>query len=75
MAETRMLLRHHPLYPAADYVADHAQLLEAIERRDPRAAELVAEHLRLSARLIGDELARETADTDDLINPARRGPE
>jgi DNA-binding GntR family transcriptional regulator len=59
-AETRMLLRHHPAYPSSDYVGDHTLLLDALERRDPRTAELVAEHLRLSARLIGGELARRT---------------
>jgi DNA-binding GntR family transcriptional regulator len=62
VAETRMLLRHHPAYPASDYVGDHARLLEALERADPRTPDLVADHLRLSARLIGDELARETAE-------------
>jgi DNA-binding GntR family transcriptional regulator len=58
-AETRMLLRHHPSYPWSDYVGDHERLFEAIERRDPRAPDLVGEHLRLSARLIAEELARE----------------
>jgi DNA-binding GntR family transcriptional regulator len=61
-AETRMLLRHHPAYPWSDYVGDHDRLFQAIERRDPRAPQLVAEHLRLSARLISEELARETGD-------------
>jgi DNA-binding GntR family transcriptional regulator len=61
-AETRMLLRHHPHYSEADYVGDHERLLEALERRDPNTPELIAEHLRLSARLIGDELARETEE-------------
>jgi DNA-binding GntR family transcriptional regulator len=58
VAETRMLLHHHPVYPAKDYVDDHARLLDALERRDPATPDLIAEHLRLSARLIGDELAR-----------------
>jgi DNA-binding GntR family transcriptional regulator len=58
-AETRMLLRHHPAYPWSDYVSDHERLFEAIESRDPRAPDAVIEHLRLSARLIGDELERE----------------
>jgi DNA-binding GntR family transcriptional regulator len=58
-AETRMLLRHHPSYPWSDYVGDHERLFEAIEGRDPGAPDLVGEHLRLSARLIADELARE----------------
>jgi DNA-binding GntR family transcriptional regulator len=59
-AETRMLLRHHPAYPWSDYVTDHERLFDAIERRDPRAPGHVIEHLRLSARLIGDQLERET---------------
>jgi DNA-binding GntR family transcriptional regulator len=61
-AETRILLRHHPVYPEADYVGDHERLLDALERRDPDTPELIAEHLRLSARLIGDALARETKE-------------
>ena len=40
-------------------MGDHERLFEAIERRDPRAPDLVGEHLRLSARLIAEELARE----------------
>jgi DNA-binding GntR family transcriptional regulator len=63
-AETRMLLRHHPAYPWSDYVSDHERLFEAIEQRDPRAPEYVIEHLRLSARLIGEELDRETRDAE-----------
>lgn len=58
-AETRMLLRHHPVYPWRRYVSDHEQLLEALRDRDPRLPELVAAHLRLSADLIGSELAVE----------------
>jgi DNA-binding GntR family transcriptional regulator len=63
-AETRMLLRHHPAYPWSDYVSDHERLFEAIEQRDPRAPDYVIEHLRLSARLIADELDRTTDDAD-----------
>jgi DNA-binding GntR family transcriptional regulator len=59
-AETRMLLRHHPTYAWAEYVSDHERLFDAIEQRDPRAPDYVIEHLRLSARLIGEELDRET---------------
>jgi DNA-binding GntR family transcriptional regulator len=62
VAETRMLLHHHPVYPATDYVDDHERLVDALERRDPRTPDLVAQHLRLSARLIGDELKREQED-------------
>jgi DNA-binding GntR family transcriptional regulator len=61
VAETRMLLHHHPVYPAADYVDDHQRLVDALEHRDPQTPDLVAQHLRLSARLIGDELAREAS--------------
>jgi DNA-binding GntR family transcriptional regulator len=61
-AETRMLLRHHPTYPWSDYVGDHERLFEVIEGQDPRAPDLVSEHLRLSARLIAEELAREEGD-------------
>jgi DNA-binding GntR family transcriptional regulator len=69
MAETRMLLRHHPVYPGSDYMEDHARLLEAMERGDQQTPDLVAEHLRLSAQLIRDELAREHAERDRLVNP------
>jgi DNA-binding GntR family transcriptional regulator len=62
VAETRMLLRHHPAYPWSDYVSDHERLFDAIEQRDPRAPEYAVEHLRLSARLIGEELDRATGD-------------
>jgi DNA-binding GntR family transcriptional regulator len=64
-AETRMLLSHHPPYPWRDYVTDHVRLLEALVEGDPRAPDLVAEHLRLSARLIADELARASDDGAD----------
>jgi DNA-binding GntR family transcriptional regulator len=63
-AETRMLLRHHPAYPWSDYVSDHERLFDAIEQRDPRAPDYVIEHLRLSARLIGDELDRTHDDAE-----------
>lgn len=55
-AEARMLLRHQPSYPWQLYVADHELLFEALSRRDPRAPELVANHLRLSADLIRGEI-------------------
>ena len=69
-AETKILLRHHPAYPQMDYVADHTRLLEALERRDPRTPELVAEHLRFSAQLIRAELERETAGTNEKESEA-----
>ena len=62
--ETRMLLRRHPEYPWRTYVSDHEQLFVALQRHDPRLPELVAGHLRLSADLIGGELA---------ADPERRG--
>ena len=62
VAETRMLLRHHPAYPWSDYVSDHERLFDTIEQRDPRAPEYALEHLRLSARLIGEELDRASGD-------------
>jgi DNA-binding GntR family transcriptional regulator len=58
-AETRMLLRHHPVYPWRRYVSDHEELLDAVRSRDARLPELVAAHLRLSAELIAGELAAE----------------
>jgi DNA-binding GntR family transcriptional regulator len=51
-AETRMLLRRHPPYPWRTYAGDHQQLVDALRRRDPNTPELVAHHLRLSARLL-----------------------
>jgi DNA-binding GntR family transcriptional regulator len=62
-AETRMLLRHHPSYPWASYVTDHAELLEALARRDPATPELVAAHLRLSAELIAAALEADRKET------------
>lgn len=50
--ETRMLLRRHPPYPWRTYAKDHQQLVDALRRRDPNTPELVAEHLRLSVRLL-----------------------
>jgi DNA-binding GntR family transcriptional regulator len=55
-AETRILLRHHPEYPWRTYVSDHQKLFDALRNRDPRLPELVAEHLELSADLIGGEI-------------------
>lgn len=52
-AETRMLLRLHPPYPWRTYAQDHEVLIEALRRRDPSTPDLVAQHLRLSARLLG----------------------
>jgi DNA-binding GntR family transcriptional regulator len=71
-AETRMLLRHHPAYPWSDYVTDHERLFDATERRDPRAPDYVIEHLRLSARLIGDELDRAADEMDTTSTDGAR---
>ncbi len=67
-AETRMLLRHHPAYPWRTYVKDHELLLDALRARDTRLPELVAEHLVLSANLIGGEL-----EAEDQAAPAVAG--
>ena len=56
-AETRILLRHHPEYPWRTYVDDHEKVIAALRRRDPSLPELVVDHLRLSADLIGEEIA------------------
>jgi len=57
-AEAQMLLHHQPVYSPIEYAADHKILLDAITRRDPAAPDLVQDHLRLSAELIEDEIAR-----------------
>src|SRR2546421_11963351 len=51
-AETRILLRRHPPYPWRTYADDHQALVDALRRRDPKTPNLVAEHLRLSRRLL-----------------------
>jgi DNA-binding GntR family transcriptional regulator len=58
--ETRILLRRHPPYPWRTYAKDHEQLVDALRRRDPNTPELVAEHLRLSARLLAGNRADNT---------------
>jgi DNA-binding GntR family transcriptional regulator len=63
-AEARMLLRNHPAYPWQTYISDHETLFEALRTRDPRAPELVAEHLRLSVDLISAEIASRGAAPD-----------
>jgi len=61
-AETRMLLRLHPPYPWKTYAEDHQRLVDALRARDPRTPDLVAEHLRLSTRLIQQEGAWASPD-------------
>jgi DNA-binding GntR family transcriptional regulator len=68
-AETRMLLRFHPPYPWRDYVSDHVRLLDAFAARDQATPELVAEHLRLSARLIADELGSSPTQEEERSDP------
>ena len=63
-AETRMLLRFHPPYPSRTYAADHQRLVDAVRGRDPRAPDLVAEHLRLSAQLIEDEVGPDDGEAE-----------
>ena len=75
VAETRMLLTHHPPYPWTDYVADHERLLEALAQGDPRAPELVSEHLRVSAQLIADALSRASEDGADARGDTPRPSE
>ena len=53
-----MLMHHQPVYSPIEYAADHTILFDAIARRDPAAPQLVCEHLRLSASLIGGEIGR-----------------
>ncbi len=62
-AETRMLLRAHPPYPGRTYAGDHRELVDALRRRDPKTPDLVAEHLRLTSRLISGEVGSEPADS------------
>jgi len=58
-AETRMLLRAHPPYPQRTYAGDHKKLVDALRRRDPTTPDLVADHLRLTSRLISGEVGPE----------------
>lgn len=61
-AETRILLRLHPPYPWRTYASDHEKLVGALRRRDPNMPELVADHLRLSARLLEGEVRADEAE-------------
>jgi DNA-binding GntR family transcriptional regulator len=72
-AESQMLLNWHPVYSLSDYVADHQQLLDAIEMRDPGAPELVRRHLQLSEDLIvGEATQRHARTISDNGGPRRR---
>jgi DNA-binding GntR family transcriptional regulator len=57
-AESQMLLNWHPVYSLSDYVADHQQLLDAIEAHAPTAGEVVRAHLQLTVDLIVQEAGR-----------------
>lgn len=70
-AESQMLLNWHPVYSLSDYVADHQQLLEAIETRAPDAGDVVRVHLRLTIDLIVQEAGRyadRLASTESLVH-------
>ena len=69
-AETRMLLRAHPPYPRRTYAGDHKMLVDALRRRDPRTPDLVAEHLRLTSRLISGEVDADAGASDGLARTA-----
>jgi hypothetical protein len=57
-AEAQMLMEHQPVYSPIAYAADHTILFDAIAGGDLAAPELVCDHLRLSARLIAEEIDR-----------------
>lgn len=57
-AESQMLLNWHPVYSSSDYVADHQELLDALQTLDPATPTLVSAHLQTSSDLIVDEATR-----------------
>jgi DNA-binding GntR family transcriptional regulator len=70
-AESQMLLNWHPVYSVSDYVADHQQLIDAIETRAPAAGEVVRAHLQLTVDLIVQEAGRyadRVASTESLVH-------
>ena len=71
-AESQMLLNWHPVYLLSDYVADHQELLDAIEGREKRTPELVRRHLRLSEKLIVQEATRRHAGAENGGPPRQR---
>jgi len=58
-AESRMQLYQHPPYSSLQNVADHADILDAIERGSETASDLLREHLRYSAQLSAEWLERD----------------
>jgi DNA-binding GntR family transcriptional regulator len=73
-AETRILLRSHPPYPGRAYAGDHQELVDALRRRDPATPDLVAEHLRLSSRLISDAVRGEGTARSNGTGPSAQAP-
>jgi DNA-binding GntR family transcriptional regulator len=73
-AETRILLRAHPPYPWRTYAGDHQELVDALRRRDPATPDLVAEHLRLSSRLISDVVRGEGTARSNGTGPSAQAP-
>ncbi|HWE09750.1 MAG TPA: GntR family transcriptional regulator [Solirubrobacteraceae bacterium] len=70
-AESQMLLNWHPVYSGSDYVADHQQLLDAIDRREPSAGDVVRAHLELTVDLIVQEASQyadRLASTESLVH-------
>ncbi len=70
-AESQMLLNWHPVYSLSDYVADHQQLLDAIQTRAPDAGDVVRAHLQLTIDLIVQEAGRyadRVASTESLVH-------
>lgn len=66
-AETRMfLLQNHPPYEGGRYISDHESLVEAVTTYDPRAPEVVREHLASSLKVIVDWMGDDSAQFDDV---------
>lgn len=69
-AESQMLLNWHPVYSVSDYVSEHQQLLDELERNDAHAGEAVRAHLGLTVDLILQEAERyasRLASADSLV--------
>ncbi len=69
-AESQMLLNWHPVYSVSDYVSEHQQLLDELERNNAQAGEAVRAHLMLTVDLILQEAERyasRLASADSLV--------
>jgi DNA-binding GntR family transcriptional regulator len=69
-AESQMLLNWHPVYSLSDYVADHQQVLDAVQTRASDAGDVVRAHLQLTIDLIVQEAGRyadRLASTESLV--------